>query len=349
MRRREYLFRTEPDPTAARIRQWERQAAECRRAREEKLNGESPGSRVLCELAVAAEEYVARSGHVKAASTLDRLERVLADFCDYQADADGPTHVDDLTVTHIARYRDRLLTRGLSASTVNCYLADLSGWLRWCVGENYCTDNPARKVNRANVKVTDKPLPVQGPAELWQLLGRLDTDVKAATVGLLACTGLRISEAADLRWDGSWDADADILRVGDSPAAEKTKRHCRTLPVVPIMRRFLCVLRMNNDEGPWIIGIRRGQCRITSQVGTWLRPWGCSPHDMRRFFRAGLEELHAPLYIIDDLLGHRSSRIRRAYTPPINVDAARPVMEQLSRWLLAVNGSRFAVAAVSRP
>jgi len=330
----EQIIRTEPNPTKTRMRWWDREAATAAWERQKELNADSRDAMSACRIDKAMNAYVMHCQATKASGTVENTERMLARFMDFMSFRQfNVKNLSGVSVTHLAQWRNELLERGLSASTVNLYLSVLSSWFKWAIGESMCRRNPAKDVNKAKTIQTDKQLSIQSPADLWRILDALEYDTRAATIGLLATSGLRIGEAAALTWDGSWDAEKDVLWVGQ-PDTE-TKKHRRTIPVCDLLRRWLMVLKLNNTEGPWITGNLQGTIRLSSQPKAWLAPFGVSPHDFRRFFRSGMETIGCPVQFLDDLLGHRTDKTRVAYTNPVNMEGTRPYLDKLSTWILA--------------
>lgn len=330
----EQIIRTERNPSKTRLRYWEREATTAAWERQKELNRDAKDAMNACRIDKAVNAYIMHCQATKAAGTAENTERMLTRFMEFMTFRQlMPKNLSGVSVTHIAHWRNELLERGLSASTVNLYLSILSSWFKWAIGESYCRGNPAKDANKAKAIQTDKSLPVSSPADLWRVLDALEYDTRAATIGLLATSGLRIGEAAALTWDGSWDVSKDTLWVG-APDTE-TKKHRRTIPVCDLLRHWLTVLKMNNTEGPWIIGNLKGTIRLSSQPKAWLRPFNISPHDFRRFFRCGMETVGCPNHFVDDLLGHRTNKVRVAYTDPVNMEATRPYLDKLSDWILA--------------
>lgn len=330
----EQIIRTERNPTKTRMRMWDREAASAAWERQKELNRDAKDAMNACRVDKAMNAYVIHCQATKATGTAENTERMLARFMEFMSFRQfNVKNLSGVSITHLAQWRDELLERGLSASTVNLYLCVLSAWFKWAIKEGYCRANPGKEVNKVKAIQTDKRLPLSSPADLWRILDALEYDTRAASMGVLATSGLRIGEASALTWDGSWDVGKDVLWVGQ-PDTE-TKKHRRTIPVCDLLRRWLMVLKMNNTEGPWIIGNLKGTIRLTSQPKAWLKPFNISPHDFRRFFRCGMETVGCPIQFVDDLLGHRTNKVRVAYTDPVNMEATRPYLDNLSEWILA--------------
>ena len=233
-----------------------------------------------------------------------------------------PLNVSGITRGHIITYR-KVLAETLAPSTVNLALSDLSSWLKWCVGEDMAVRNEVEKVNRMVVPPDERPraLAVQSAERFWEILGKLG-EGRWEIPALLGVCGLRIGE---LRLTGLdlLDEDAGTLTVLDPAGGSSTKRHARAIPLPGVLMMLARA------------GVERAASGKSMNVRGWLTPLGIRPHDLRRFFRTALESTLAPQYVIDDLLGHCTTRVRAAYTPGSNAESARPVMEKFADWLVA--------------
>ena len=72
---------------------------------------------------------------------------------------------------------------------------------------------------------------------------------------------------------------------------------------------------------------------MSSQLNSWMRASGATPHDLRRFFNQALEKLGAPQYVIDDLMGHAPGKVRAAYSRQDNPEQCRKWVEKFGQWL----------------
>ena len=339
------LFRTEINPSKTRLQRWRAEAADARRAKEKDLNGEEKWKNVRhMKLDDGMLVYMNWCRLNRSPSVARRIEMLAWRLRDYWSTVGGCEFTHQVGVTEAAQFRDWLLL-SVGATTVNCYLADLSGAWKWFIGESWAALNPWRAVNRATtanqavkrgeaeaLKIVGKTLPFSTAPEMWSILERLE-EPRRSMVGVLATTGLRIQEAANLQ-DGDWDPWTHMLYVRPThpERPDSTKRHQRSIPTPACCEMFLTVLRETHLGKQFILG---GDTRLTTQLNKVLQPFGCSPHDFRRFFRTRLEGLMLPAYVIDDLLGHTTSRVRRAYVPDQNVETCRAAMEQFSEVIMA--------------
>jgi len=232
--------------------------------------------------------------------------------------------------THVARWRDWLAGRGLSAGTVNNMVASVSAWLAWGEDHGHIHANPCRRILYERVGNRRANPPITGPDELVRLQDKMPDRHRADVVLLLACTGLRQGEFGDMTWE-CWKEGESLLEVPEG--RETTKRHARRIPLTTQATEALRRLRAESEGGPYIAGARKGYNKLTSQVNKWLKPCGVKPHDLRRFFVTALETIGAPKSVIDDLAGHSPGKVRAAYTPTDNLAVARRWIAVFAKWL----------------
>jgi len=365
------LFRTEPGTPSRRVgktrigpREYERDAAYARRARTNELNSVEDPIFWPRRVELAAEDYIKAKADTFAKKTADGAEETVLEFIHYVRThyhkegrtRSGPANVSGLGGRHVANYRDWLLqgrpedgkatSKPLVAASVNTKILRIRAWLRWCRGENLCLHNAAEGTNLAR-ETRDAKAKVlfKGAQALWDLIAKLREGKprRAEIVGVLCTSGLRITEASQLRWP-DYDRAEATLRVRRI-ARETTKRHERLLPVGEHLKAFLDALKADS-EGPWIIGPHKGKDQCRYQVNYFLQPHKITPHDCRRWFRTSLEGLDAmiPDTLIDDMLGHQATKVRSAYSNGLSpdeygvVDAdrlnlARQVIQAFDEWL----------------
>jgi len=332
----ERSVRTSPQPTKRELKTCLTEAWSCARAKEKAFNEDAGKFVVRTSLVDAAARYIREMDGDLSDSTVDRLCRVLPEFVTYLLNNGGDREIHKLLPHRVVRYRDFLLEKQLNKSTVCCYLSDISGWLKWCVGESYCTDNAASKkrVNyprRSNDRVSN-PLPLEGAEQYWRLISEIKTDWQVAVIGVLACSGLRVGEARNLEWFSYRPQDGTLSVL---QKCSKTKKHQRTIPTCDCLRGYLLMLKMINDEGKYIVGTDEGRKRLTTQATTILRPFGITPHDLRRWFRTALETTSPRQFeFINDILGHQMARTRSAYSRRHNIEAYKPIMDRFNDWLM---------------
>ena len=137
------------------------------------------------------------------------------------------------------------------------------------------------------------------------------------------------------------DRAEDVLSI-QGFLRETTKMHQRKIPMSQIASdcladQYIAVCeRLSVEHAPsdcLIFPAPTKMIPMTKQVNNVLRRWGVTPHDLRRFFRTALETRNVEQYIIDDLLGHKTTKVRAAYSHDNNIEAMRPAIEAFNQWL----------------
>ena len=116
--------------------------------------------------------------------------------------------------------------RGLAPATRANDLANLRSFYKWCRRWEHRADDPTLRLDAPNV-ANGIPRPISRH-DLHRLLGELPDDLRRA-VALGAYAGLRVSEAAVLRW-----ADVD-LETRNLRIIESKGNKSRVVPLGPIL------------------------------------------------------------------------------------------------------------------
>ena len=348
--------RTGPHPNDREMRQWGHRAAVAAMEWERDLNKLASDFQVHMPVIKAAMQFLEYCDGNRRPGTIKRYDRILRQFSNWNVATQGPKNIGGLRVYHFTQFREYLIDKGLSGSTINCYLADLSSWNRWALGESYVTENFAAKINKVRASSGsyngDTSIAIRGAAAYWEMLRGLRNDLQTAVIGLLACTGMRIGELRWLDWDSSWDHYSGVLLIGRWLKDTSTKKHGRMRPCGTMVTRYLQMLHClqgrgrtlengSDEAGPWVCGIRRGHDVFTSQVGTWLKPLGLTPKHLRQWFRkslvtvAKINKMGDCTVLINDLMGHMMPKTRAAYEDNADLEGMAPIIEAFDKWLMA--------------
>jgi integrase len=344
------LLRTEPEVRVRSFRVWRTKAHQQAYALGGILAGGADGPRpgiVWLRLKDAVREYLiwcrAEGPHgipnAVEATTINR-QRILEEFLAFTRGRWPKLRaIHHVLLFHVASWRDgALIPAKLAPGTVNAKLATVSAWFSWAVDHGRCWQNPCASLKRLPNPQRERPaLTVQTASELRELLEVLPEARRRAAICVLATTGLRQGEFKLLTWE-HWDEAERMIAVTGSEH-ERTKRHRRTIPLCAQATQALSLLRQlrADDDGPYICGAGHNRRPMTAQLNAWLKGADVTPHDLRRFFRTAMETIGAPGPLIDDLLGHVTSRVRKAYTPTVNLEAAREWIDRLEEWLGPAN------------
>lgn len=226
----------------------------------------------------------------------------------------------DLTVEGIERYLARLHAEGLAPASVARKRAALSSFCRHLSRDGQLEDNPVASAARSTR--IDRRLPhILEPHEIVRLLAAPDRTTEqgqreAAFLEVLYASGLRISEAAHLRW-GDIDATHGLLTITGKGGKE------RRVPIAPVSLSALLSLRPPQPHPTdFVFAAPQGQPlgRVTlwrmvkeNTLKAGLRP-DISPHWLRHSFATHLLNGGADIRVIQELLGHARITTTQVYT-----------------------------------
>lgn len=214
----------------------------------------------------------------------------------------------------IIRYRDTY-AQGHAPATVHAALSEIHSFCHFCMRYGYLADDPMRFVDRP--RIPDRSPRALSRAQLHTLTQALSADSpyrgwhthhtrNQRAIVLLLYTGLRLSEAAALRWQ---DVDLETLTITVRPEHSKFGRS-RAVPIHP---RLLLELRKVELPEPAhaVIDGRDGQPLKPKSFAhifeRWLLKLGLdiTAHQLRHSFATELLRGGADLERIRQALGHK--------------------------------------------
>jgi integrase len=191
------------------------------------------------------------------------------------------------------------------AASHNRVRASLSTLFAWAMSRGLAEINPVIGTERIKEHSRERVL---DPAELRAIWNACLEDDYGAIIKLLALTGQRAGEIAELRW--SEVRDEQIVLPG-----ERTKNH--RLHIVPLSAAAQAILdalprrigrdlvfgSRNGAFAGWSSAKYRFDARI-AEAGKPLAHW--TPHDLRRTAATGMADLGVQPHVIEAVLNHVS-------------------------------------------
>jgi integrase len=211
---------------------------------------------------------------------------------------------------HIAKLDRRAIALELGRLTngspvqANRTRASLLKFLNWCAGEGFIDSNPATFTNKNPEQARDRVL---SNSELRKIWGALPEGDFGDIIKLLALTGQRRDEIAQLRWD---EIDLDHAIITLPPIRTKNGRQ-HMIPLAAKARGILTP-RWERREPDRALVFGVGQCGFSGWVNCKKRlddeiklpHWVI--HDLRRAVATGMAEIGVQPHIIEALLNHVS-------------------------------------------
>lgn len=239
-------------------------------------------------------------------------------------------------------------------------VAMFSGFLGWCSTKKDLRALVRKDAARASelgdmlpgVNKRRDALEIDQLAAWFAATDKLQSRPARAYLQALVLTGARREELAGLRWA---DVDFQWRKLTIADKVEAT----RVIPLTPYMAQLLDALPRHND---WVfasVRLKRGrkgaaaewvQASASGRLAEPRAPHAyvladagiphVSIHGLRRTFSLLGEAAGAPAGAIAQVMGHKPSAIAEGYRPR-SIDALRPYLAQIERFILDKAGIQF--------
>lgn len=219
----------------------------------------------------------------------------------YKEDARWST----LTRSDIDEYITMRAKEGIKPSTTNRELSSISALYRYFIREGLLTSNPCRFQSR---RKQEQKLPSTIPSEDLKQAYEHSTGLVHVWIGLLATTGMRISELLAMRWE---DIDFKCSSIEIMGKGRKER-------IVYTTPEYLELMRQAYEQHP-----QQGRCFNYEQrearymIFQALRPYSrakqLSPHAIRHSFATNLAMQGVNVTTIANILGHNQIGTTQKY------------------------------------
>ena len=205
---------------------------------------------------------------------------------------------------------------GIASSTFNKDAQVLKAAFKYAVDRGMLLDNPAADIKPKRVADKRILIPTREQFELLcdTLLG-LDPRARESypLVKLLATSGMRLSEATNIKW-GEIDFERDHFVVSGGEVGTKN-RQIRTVPLFPAMRKFLestfDLDEVSRDEYLFKFKSARAALETASRIAGLPR---FTHHCLRHFFVSNAIEKGIDFKTIANWIGHKDGGLLVAKT-----------------------------------
>jgi integrase len=304
------LFKTEPDPTKASLRDWKRRAATAAADKQCELEGPPP-ERVgpVPTVADAVEAYLNDAATSLSPQTVANREPVLFRFLD-GLPGKGAIKLYDLTTKHVNGWNGEPGYQGrrngeVAADTLRREVGEIIAFAKWS-SRTYAWPMPDLKLPPSGDRATPSLIGDEALRTIIKPLSGMRRDV----VTMLAVSGVRQGE---LRGLSVKDYDPTGVIVLPPGQWARTKCHARR---VPLGRRGMEIcLDYAKEKAPGDVLFDLDGHPLAGQINRWLRPPGPIPHDLRRWFLSSLVRVGCPDKWVDALAGHRHGTDGRYVLP----------------------------------
>ena len=270
------------------------------------------------------------------AATQKRYRAVFDKFIPF-AESQGVATWGQVNRRLLTAYASYLKTLGRRERTLYLELTTIKQTVKYLVEEGYLSE--ACRITMSLSKPKDSPTYCYSLQEVEAIVAFCKANEDFVWLGqvvvALACTGMRISELASLRWSDV-DFDRNVVRVANDPDKKKGERRRtknRRDRSFPINAEFLDVLKAlpRHEDGRVFHGPLGGllkpdtvrinfKDKVLPHVVKSLRSRKINTqadsgrlHSFRHYFCSECANGNVPMQMVMDWLGHQDSRMVRYY------------------------------------
>ena len=281
----------------------------------------SSDSRINLTLTDALDTYLSKRGLNKGKTFHSAARRA----CTYLVECCGVKQLAEYSRIDALLYRDDLIARGLTGSSVGRVISSIRAVFNFTISE-YALEikNPFMGMYLDKTIGVSKryPIPIDD-IERVQNKCRIINDDMRWLIALVSDTGLRLAEATGLlKSDIILDAELPFLTVTVHPwRALKTSGSERVVPLVnSALWAANSIVKANSDS---LFAFPRYNKTSTTNANSasaalnkWLQqfvPHGCSMHSFRHSMRDRLRAVECPSEIIDQIGGWATHGVGQGY------------------------------------
>lgn len=210
-----------------------------------------------------------------------------------------------LTRSDIDEYITMRAKEGIKPTTTNRELASISALYRYFIREGLLKTNPARFQSRRKVGYK---LPNTIPSEDLQAAYKNSFGVVHVWLGLLATTGIRISELLSLKWE---DIDFKTCALEINGKGNKDRLVYTTPEYLELMRQ--AYERKPTEGRIFRYSERDARHMIWDALKPYSRAKQLSPHAIRHSFATSLAKQGVNVATIATILGHNRIATTQKY------------------------------------
>ncbi len=280
------------------------------------------------DLLQALELYL----HLKGKNRPKSFEAAASRTCNYLIGIAGNKCLGDYTRADALKFREWLVNRGLTGSSVTRNFSYLKAVFNFAVSE-YALDvrNPFIGVyhDRQAGVTKRQPIPMQNIKRVQAKCRQIDDDMRWL-VALLSDTGLRLAEGAGLlKTDIHLDCEVPFVRIQKHPwRGLKTRSSERNVPLVG-QALWAAERALHASCGSAFAFARYNQTDTTAAnsasaaLNKWLKqyvPTGCTMHSFRHSMRDRLRAVQCPADIADQIGGWAADGVGQGYGSGYPID-----------------------------
>jgi integrase len=189
-------------------------------------------------------EWLERKARDSSKATMARYRGHAKAFIEWLGDTRASKPLESITTSDMEQWKRALQDRGVVGKTVISYLKDIGSIYRSAIREGLLTHNPVGAVETPDTSDSRERKPFTAE-EVSKLLNAAPSKEWRGMILVAAFTGLRLGDAARLRWD-CVDLQKKIITV--IPAKTKRKKVEVKIPIHPDLLSYLSKATITEDS-----------------------------------------------------------------------------------------------------
>ena len=273
-------------------------------------------------LLAALEVYLEQKGKGRPKTFRVAAER----SCNYLIGLCGNKQLSDYTRQDALQFRDWLVVRGLTGSSITRNFSYLKAVINFALSE-YALDvrNPFIGVyhDRSAGVLVRKPIPMEAIRKVQSECHKIDDDIRWL-IALISDTGMRLAEGAGLLKRDFIGLDADLPYVCITKHSWRNLKTASSKRKIPLVGEALwAARRIVETENGSDFAFPRYNRRSTTAANSasaalnkWLKqyvPAGCTMHSFRHSMRDRLRAVQCPSDITDQIGGWTTDGVGQGY------------------------------------
>ena len=287
----------------------------------------------------ALEVYLEQKGKGRPKTFRVAAER----SCNYLIGLCGNKQLSDYTRQDALQFRDWLVARGLTGSSITRNFSYLKAVINFALSE-YALDvrNPFIGVyhDRSAGVLVRKPIPMEAIRKVQSECHKIDDDIRWL-IALISDTGMRLAEGAGLLKRDFIGLDADLPYVCITKHPWRNLKTASSERKIPLVGEALWaakrIVETDNSSDFAFPRYNRGSATAANSASAALNKWlkqyvpdGCTMHSFRHSMRDRLRAVQCPSDITDQIGGWTTDGVGQGY------GSGYP-MSVLREWLIKVN------------
>lgn len=190
------------------------------------------------------EEWLRRKERESSKATMARYRGHMKSWLDWLGDARRKKTLESITTQDARRWRETLQDEGRTGKTVLSYTKDIGAVFRAAIREGLVTHNPFTALEAIDTSDSLDRKPFTGE-EVGRLLSAAPSEEWRGLILVAAFTGLRLGDAARLRWSS---VDLEEKRITLVPSKTKKKKREVRIPIQPDLLSYLLAASVADDS-----------------------------------------------------------------------------------------------------